>query len=74
MTTVIEVETEVAMERDVYHDGKLITTEIGPMFACRRCQLLLDAAGWAKDCPGVSQARRVTPAIAAVEAGKWDEA
>lgn len=32
------------------HTGKLVTTEIGAMYACSRCKKLLDADGWARPC------------------------
>ena len=32
------------------HEGSLVDTEVGVMFACIKCGRLLDAAGWARDC------------------------
>jgi len=37
---------------DGIHAGRLITMEHAVLYACTRCQRLLDSEGWARRCPG----------------------
>ena len=55
------------MVRDDLHVGRLVDTDLGPMFACRRCQRLLDQFGWARDCSAPPNSR--APRIAAAPSG-----